>query len=46
MGMDAIERVVKKARGEIDADDHAINDDPESPETQKHSAKGMGEHHS
>ena len=42
LGMDGIERVVKKARGEISQDDFAIHDDDEaaSPKSRRH---GQGE---
>jgi len=40
MGLDAIERVVKRARGDLGLYDSAIHDEPESP---KHSAKGHRE---
>ena len=54
IGLDGIERVVKKARGELGGGitgtakalfGSAITDEPESPVSPKHSAKGQGEHH-
>ena len=45
MGLDGIERVVKRARGETvySANDDAIHD--EQTESRRHSGKGHGEHH-
>lgn len=53
MGLDGIERVVKRARGELSGGltgtaralfGSAIVDEPESPKSVKHSNKGHGEH--
>ena len=54
MGLDGIERVVKKARGQLDGGitrtakalfGSAISDEPDSPVSPRHSGKGHGEHH-
>ncbi len=54
MGLDGIERVVKKARGELEGGltgtakalfGSAITDEPDSPVSPRHSGIGHGEHH-